>query len=111
MNIVYQLEEIGGITWTFYYLIENWDEISELDMERNKTKPILLYYRNYVINVRKENEWFREHTEAKYLKPARGYFRHKQLKLVKFAYDFFSSIKDIDIHPTLGYAVAMTFMQ
>ena len=111
MNIAYQLEEIGGITWTFYYLIENWDEISELDMERNKTKSILLYYRNYVINLRKENEWFREHTEAKYLKPARGYFRHKQIKLVKFAYDFFSSIKDIDIHPTLGYGNLLGFLR
>ncbi len=46
-------------------------------------------------------DYFKQHTDIRYMKPAQGELREKQLHLVREATVFFDKISDLDIRPIL----------
>lgn len=58
------------------------------------------YYEKYQ-RLSQQFNYLREHVDAKNLKKAVGYERHKQLELVKFTANYLDSIEDANIRPFL----------
>lgn len=56
---------------------------------------------NQIDNLNQQIEWLKKHSDIRRLKPATGYLREKQLKLIDFAEEFFEDTKELNIQPFL----------
>ncbi len=68
---------------------------------RTELEVCLKEYENRIDELEEQLQWFMDHSDITLLKPATGYFRKKQLDLIKFADDFFREVADLSIKPFL----------
>lgn len=89
--IARQLEENGFINYVSFYEIRN-----------NIKKSDFLYFMYRENDLNSRFSWLLERSEITKIKPAGGYLRNKQLKLLEFCKRFFDEIAMLDIHPFLN---------
>ncbi len=74
---------------------------------KNRIKNIIDYlnksqqYKDRIRSLENQLEWLKNHSDITLLKPATGYLRQEQLKILKLAEDFFRDTSNLHITPFL----------
>ncbi len=89
------------------YINGRWN-IKILEIMNILSKLLNFYNHKSIVGIEKENEalveqltWLKEHTDITTLKPATGYLRRQQLKLIEFVNEFLSETAELSICPFL----------
>lgn len=101
-----QCEENNVFDYLIYiFIVERFSEkdklFSFLDQSINRMKLRKEIYLRKIRDLDSQVEYFRNHVDIRYIKPATGKLRERQLKTVQISAEFFEKIKDIDIKPIL----------
>ena len=99
-----QCEENNVFDYLIYiFIVERFSEkdklFSFLDQSINRMKLRKEIYLRKIRDLDSQVEYFRNHVDIRYIKPATGKLRERQLKTVQISAEFFEKIKDIDIKP------------
>lgn len=107
-DIARQCEENGILDYLIYtFLRETVSDFSQMQLldfindphNRMKLRKDIYYKR--MLELERQVEYFKTHTDIRYMKPAQGELRRRQLRSVQVSSDFFKKIGELEIRPIL----------
>lgn len=101
-----QCEENNVFDYLIYiFIVERFSEkdklLSFLDQPINRMKLRKEIYLRRIRSMERQVAYFRKHADIRYIKPATGKLRVRQLKTVQIAAEFFEKTKELEIKPIL----------
>lgn len=101
-----QLENVGIEDYFLYPVLA--DAVGDVDFlmkelqtEDGRNRMFKRYYRTLAKKAEEQLAYLKDHADIMTLKPAKGRMREEQLKLIRFAEEFFDFIGELNIKPFL----------